>query len=705
MNDINDPAPAREAAGPEPARHSFRKLLATNPNYFGTFPDLAFEAVEPKSLDSAYEELECVSYSPERDRLEATVLVKRSFGYLGGPCTDGSFEHVRFYIDYGGGWEDAGAAAINVHDLPEAEDCNGRSTHPLSYVCGVPHTPRRQWCANPVLPKIRAILSWNFEPPAGQPDWEPTWGNVHDCRAQINPRRFVIADIAHHLPDEILSVVPQIVLEEPPSPNPDPGPLQTMSLDVLATNYRQAQVPVHRFAFPTLQAASAPGADAVALSASAAAAKAADVDLADVLKAVEDTSGNTTFEELECLGLDNGMQSLVATFRVKLSSGYSGPPCSEGSMEHVAFWADWGDECQLEYLGTVPVRVHDYEEIGDGLCYAAILPVDLGALRPPCHKPSLRRVRAVLSWNAAPSTTDPDELPVWGNRIDSHVQIEPGQAYDGTARFTIVGGVAAQKVSLATGLTLSGATLGTSVNPLPDDCPFAGLVVLHGPLDPALAGHQYRIRATNIDSGGSVLLTQPFTAVTSGGMPLVVAPDPVNGWVQWPTWVNNTTGVLGHLAPGGDDRWDFTLELDLAGNVVATARVQMDNTIRNEAELTDTVNAGDLELNTAGACKVPHGPVTGTFVARDRHFLRWSIGVLGGPGGPIPPTPLTVGPPPITQTQQTPFSGTAFSIDFSDPMIAPCGYVVRLTIVDRAIVNSVTIGNHTTTVDRGLCLD
>jgi O-6-methylguanine DNA methyltransferase len=318
MNDINDPAPARDVEGPEPARHSFRKLLATNPNYFGTFPDLPFDAVEPKSLDTAYEELECVSYSPARDRLEATVLVKRPFGYGGGPCTDGSFEHVRFYIDYGSGWEDAGVAAINVHDLPVGEDCRGRSTHPLSYVCGVPHTPRRQWCANPVLPRIRAILSWNFEPPAGQPDWDPPWGNVHDCRAQINPRRFVIADIAHQLPDEILSVVPQIVLEQPPSPDPDPGPLQAMSLDVLAKSYRRAQVPVHRFAFPTLQAASEPGADVVALSASAAAAKAADIDLADVFKAVEDTSGDTTFEELECLGLDNGLQSLVATFRKKV---------------------------------------------------------------------------------------------------------------------------------------------------------------------------------------------------------------------------------------------------------------------------------------------------------------------------------------------------------------------------------------------------
>lgn len=135
--------------------------------------------------------------------------------------------------------------------------------------------------------------------------------------------------------------------------------------------------------------------------------------------------------------------------------------------------------------------------------------------------------------------------------------------------------------------------------------------------------------------------------------------------------------------------------------MVDTARVRMDNTLRNVAAATDVTNAGDLVLQTAGQCKVPNGPVNGTFVARDRHFRSWSISVIGGPGGPIPPTPLTVGIAPWTQT---PFSGTPFTLDFSDPLIVPCGYVVRLTIGDRAIVDSVSLSHHTV-VDRGLCLE
>lgn len=686
----------------EPARHSFRQLLATNPNYFGSFPDQGFEVIDAKSGDVGYEELTCVSYSPSRDRIEATVTVKRSFGYSGGPCTPGSFEHVRFYIDYGAGWEDAGVSAINVHDLPLGVDCHDESTHPLSYVCGVPHTPRRDWCGRPVLPLVRAILSWNLQPPANQPDWPPPWGNVHECRAQISPRRFVFPDIVDKLPKDVLELIPPLVLHEPPHPQPDPGPLLPMSMELLARRYKADKVPAHRFAFPTLMSAAATAAAGlVDLSASSLSAQAAGIDLGDVLKLVEDTTGDITYEELTCLGLDAGLQSLVATFQLKRASGYSGPPCSAGSPEYVAFWADWGNDCRYEYLGTVATTVHDYDELKDGLCYAAILPVDLGALRRHCDEPVLRRVRAVLSWNSPPSTTDPDDVPVWGNRIDRHVQIEPGPRYDGTARFTIVGGVSSQKIDLVSGLTSPGAVLGTSPTPLPDDCPFAGEVELYGPNDPALAGHQYRIRATNVDSGGSQLLTTPFAVTTSGGLPATVTPDPITGWVSWPTFLTNSLGLLGVISPGGDDRWDYTLEFDLAGNVVDTARTRMDNTVKNVALLSDTTNAGDLELNTGGACRVPHGPLNGTFVARDGHFHSWSFAVLGGPGGPIPPIPLSVG---ISAGTQTPFFGTPFTLDFSDPLIAPCGYVVRLTITDRAIVNSVTFGNQTT-VDRGICLE
>ena len=696
------PAPEQAQQELPLTRIRFRRLLASNPNYFGNVPDLGFEPQEVKKGDTTFEEIDCVSYSPTRDRIEATIQVKLPFGYSGGLCTKGSFEHLRFYVDYGSGWEDAGPAGINVHDIPPTKDCAGAPIPPISYVAGVNYTPRRSWCGLPVLPRVRAILSWELPPPANQPDWPPIWGSVHECNMQIAPRRFVLRDVVDELSKELIAKLPPYVLTEPPHPEPDPGPLQAVSLTQLSRVYRKEQIPPHRFAFPALTSVSeASAADVPTLTASALLAKEAGVDLDEVLKfLLEDGKGNTDFEELECLGLDEGLQSLVASFRIKRPSGYSGPPCSAGSTEYVAFWADWDEDCRYEYMGTVPVTVHDYRLPDGGLCYAAILPVDLGKYRRSCEKPLLPRVRAVLSWATPPSTVDPDAVPYWGNRLDRHVQVAPGRPYDGSAHFTIVGGVAADDVDLVSGLTKPGAKLGPSTVPLnPPNRPFAGVVVLHGPLDPALVGHQYRIVGTNVDSGGSTVLTSPFTVVTSSGTATTVTPNPVTGFVPWPTWVNDTTGLLGVHAPGGDDRWDYTLELDTPGATVDLARVQMDNTVRNTIVATDTFNAGDLNLNTLGACRLPRGPLTGTFVAMDRHFESWGFSVLGGPGGPIPPTPVTVG---ISTSTQTPLSGTPFTIDLSK--LQACGYVVRLTITDLAIVNSVTTG-HDTTIDRGVCLE
>ena len=106
----------------EPSRLRFRSLIAANPNHFGTLDNTPlgelFKAVEPKTSDTRYEEIGCVAYSPERDRLEATIVIKQANGYLGGACSAGSTEFVRFFVDFGGGWVDAGVAATPVHDMP-----------------------------------------------------------------------------------------------------------------------------------------------------------------------------------------------------------------------------------------------------------------------------------------------------------------------------------------------------------------------------------------------------------------------------------------------------------------------------------------------------------------------------------------------------------------------------------------------------------
>lgn len=688
-------------------RSQLHSLLAVNPNYFGTLPALDFPVKLKKQADTSFEALTCVSFSPERDRLEATFEIRRTTGYSGGLCSAGSHEHVRFHVSYdeGASWTDAGLASVNVHDIPAGKACDGDPWPPLAYVCGVDHQPRRSWCGVPVLPLVRAILSWEVVPDPGQPDQVPIWGDVHECHVQVRPRRFIFPDLVGQIDENLIAKLPPYLLEELPSPVPDPGPLAPLPLADLVSLYatkrrRAASVPEHRFALPHLAAAKATGAQTLtSYVAPALSAQALKIDLSAVLKALEDTSGNTTYEELECVGLDDNAEQLVGSFRVKRSTGYSGGPCTAGSTEYVAYWADFGDDCAFSYLGTVKVGTHDYEKLPDGgLCYAAPLPVDLGKFRRGCDTPVIGRVRAVLSWGTPPSTTDPDAVPYWGNRLDALVQLRPGDPYDGTARFSIVGGVAAASVDTGSGKTLPGATLAVNGYPLPDDCPFAGVVTLHGPLDPALAGQLYRVRTRNLTAGGALgNLVSAFNVVSWLGVGSWVTPG-VDGWTPWPHWASNTTGKLGHFTPGGDDLWEVQLEVFGLG-VVDVRRVQADNTLRSSIVAGDTLNAADLQLSTLGACRQPRGPLSGTFVARDRHFHSWSISVIGGPGSPIPPTPLTVA---IGTGTQTSMAGQPFTVDLS--ALEPCGYVVRLGVTDRAVLGSASFG-RTAHVDRGVCLE
>jgi hypothetical protein len=79
------------------------------------------------AYNTVFEELTCVGYNPDKKLLEAVIRVKQPTGYSGDECTPGSYEYIRFFVDTGKGFQDAGLMAINVHDIPDAHDCaNGR---------------------------------------------------------------------------------------------------------------------------------------------------------------------------------------------------------------------------------------------------------------------------------------------------------------------------------------------------------------------------------------------------------------------------------------------------------------------------------------------------------------------------------------------------------------------------------------------------
>ena len=412
------PKPARVV---EPARARFRTLLAANPNYFGTAPELDFPVVAPQKFNTTYEQLTCVSYSPRLDRLEATFIVKLPTGYSGALCTPGSYEHVRFYIDYGAGWEDAGLASVNVHDIPVATDCHKDRTHPLAYSCGVDHQPRRDWCGRPALPRVRAILSWSAMPPAGQPDWPAPWGNRLDCNVQILPRRRSFLDLLKVIPKDIvtgLKLPPIEQLELPESPRPDPAPLALVPLAELAEGYKQAQVPEHRFALPHIAKAVAPSADQLQLTSAAVSASSAGISLQNVLDALDKDAGNTTYEKLECLGLEHQANSdrLVATFHLERPAAIRAG-CARRAAPSTSRSGPTGTTTASSSISARPRPRPRLRQAAGRRAVLRRCPA--GRSQPPAasvRAAGPRHVRAVLSWGTPPSITDPDLVPHWGNR-------------------------------------------------------------------------------------------------------------------------------------------------------------------------------------------------------------------------------------------------------------------------------------------------
>src|SRR5262245_1871048 len=104
-------------------RVRFKSHLAKNLNYFGNVPNSQLKSVNKIVADTTFEQLTCVGFNPETNFLEATIAVKLPTGYLGDLCSNGSTEFVRFFVDYGSGWVDAGVTGVMVHDIPTGKDC------------------------------------------------------------------------------------------------------------------------------------------------------------------------------------------------------------------------------------------------------------------------------------------------------------------------------------------------------------------------------------------------------------------------------------------------------------------------------------------------------------------------------------------------------------------------------------------------------
>ncbi len=695
-------------------RSQFRQLIAANPSHFFDVKKAAPKLGGPPSGNTTYEELMCVSYQPSLKLLHATVHVKLANGFMGELCGDGSMEYVQFYIDYGEGvgWEDIGYAAFNTHDIPNFTDCEDGPDKPLSYVVTLPLDPDTNCCNKPVLPKIRAILSWE-SPPTGPTD-PIVWGNGLDRHIQIKPYGFCMNAFLDFMfkdtNEEWIMPTSLKYLEAKKIELPPPPELELKDMLQLYGSPKKGKaaaasmiVEPHRFGFKNMMSALNVGTlNPVLIEQKIAEWGSLNLDWVGAVTELEKTSGNTSYEELDCIGLDPNTDRLVATYRVKRSTGYSGDLCSNGSTEYVAFWADWNDTCNWTYLGTAEVAAYDIDEIpDDDLHYAAELKVDLTDYLESCEDPKIGRVRATLSWNTPPNPANPDAVPYWGNRLDVHVHIKPGAEEEGP-HLSIIGGIGVPYITTnTTGMTVTGARFAISgsfadswLHTRP--CPFGGRIQING--KPQNVGDRYRIMVRTVAGGSEQPVTNKFLVTDHLGF---------NHWIhadadQAFTFLHddqNQFNVLAWWTPEGNELWQVRLQLiNGAGIEVASSpwyRIQMDNT-KPTAEI--TLDSGPCHQFV----KTDPAPVvTGHFVAREPggHFGAFALDTL--PNSVSPPNPSTATP---TTSETAASPGDSWSLDTKT--MVPCGYVVRVRVWDRSIINSLPgLGYHNRSADDvGFCL-
>jgi hypothetical protein len=726
--------PRESAAAVAKERATFKSLVAKNPNYFGNLEKSKFKPVKKIVTDTFFEQATCVGFNPQTNFLEATIAVKRPTGYAGDLCHAGSTEYVRFYLDYGNGWEDQGLTGVQVHDIPNSRDCEGRPDKPLTYVASLRIDPRRDCCTEPVLPRIRAILSWQWMPPANQPNWKPVWGNVLECAIQIAPHPWNIFCLLEEIGDLLgtkLKVPP--LFEEVqfvPIPLPDPPPFELEQLAELYGGGGQAKaarasaktaVEPHRFGVAALHPLLAQGGfDASLLEATTSSFEAIGLSLEQAIAALEKTNADVGYEEIECLGLDETLpERLVASFRIKRPTGYSGDLCQAGSQEYIAFWADWEDTCEWTYLGTVQVNVHDIAQIpAGGLCYSAILPVDLTHHRRSCKEPKIARVRAVLSWAVPPSTTDPDKLEYWGNRLDAHVLISPGDEIPPggvEAKIRNLGGIAIEDIDTGG----NGMTLGfphdvrfahfpgspADGSGLQRECPFGGRIEIEGNFFP---GYWYRVKVRkSSDPPTSFTVLGDSFLLERAWVPGYDTQISVGGFFAYANPLNYFTRILAEWNTGDDGPWEVQLDVATAPNepsIILSSpwyTVLIDNT--GPVGPPAVTPSMDIHIAAGGDCKDFDQGITinGTFVANVDHFGSWSLSTepntVTTPSNPPQPSPFLAG--------TTPTAGHGWTLNTTSPVkMKPCGYVVRLDVSDRTIVNSWPGSHNSGHIEVGFCL-
>lgn len=663
-----------------------------------------------------WEEVTCVGFNPRMVQLEAVVSIKHETGYSGNLCSSGSTEYVRFFVDWGDGtgFQNVGHTSFKVYDISEIPP---GPQHPLKYMVYLPLDEHnfRKCCDKAVIPKVRAVLSWN-QIPSLNPGDIPHFGNRLDANIQIQPKNTLACLIkADHI--EKMPGLPENIDINAPIPTLNPKPVH---LSKLIADYRKADVPDHRLVYdavyPMIKAGKAPSFKSAQMDVSL--IEKLEIDIGKIADILLENKANTSFEEIVCAGLNTASDILGAVIHVKKPLGYGGNLCQTGSKEYVAFWADWDSNGTFDsYLGTASVEVHDIAGIpSDGLYYGVMLPANFSRHLKSCKNPNIIRIRAVLSWSTPPSATDPNDLNYWGNSLDVVVQIRPGKA--GTELMDLiydVGNVPIDDISSTTYLANpSTGVLNTSNCSQPAmDRPFGGMVRIGGRIyntGPPGTVH-YQVQYSPNGTGSWLPVTNsvtfelmhpnPFDPKYPKEIKTEVSSD---GWIPYdedPTAsppILERTSLLAWWNTGAlDGTYDIRLAYSEDYPITPSSVIHysdvvtiiLDNTNYTVSPtpnaVVDTAYNLDLVIDGGDCHSYSKGKTfQGHLRALDKYFWRWILELQ-----PTTHTHGTQASPPCRSYGSLADQGDAngpWSLDTTN--MDKCGYTLILWAYDRTIVNS-----------------
>lgn len=675
-----------------------------------------------------WEQLTCVGFNPIMSQLEAVVSIKQATGYSGNLCSMGSTEYVAFFVDWedGAGYQLVGWTSFKVSDI---SDVPPGPQHPLQYMVYYPLDDKlhRKCCNTAVLPKVRAILAWNQIP--SSPDYLPIFGNRLETTIQIRPSKSILcllkniaikADINKKIVED-QSIKSSLSSMENIDINADLCGFNfpNVKLEEIAQAYKRAGVDDHRTVFSVVYPL-IKGGDALQFVSTIhdkVSIEKADINLSKVINALAVIlpQGNTTYEEVICAGLNTSSDILGAVVHIKKPLGYSGGLCKKGSIEYVAFWADWDNNGTYDnYLGTASIEVHDIDKFPEeGLYYSVMLQANFTDRLKTCKEPNTIRLRAVLSWAVPPSTTDPNDLNYWGNRRDVVVQIRPGVANDGLSDLIYdVGNVPLPSISPVTHLAYPSAVILANCSQL-GDRPFGGSVRIGGRIyntgGPGTVHYQVQYAPHGSGIWLPVATTQTWELMHPNPFdPLypeeVVTMTNADGWFPYmenplatppifertsllAVWQTDTLNGLYDLRLAYTEDYPITptslihysnIVTIVLDNVNYVASTTPNLVVDPTSTLDIVIDGGDCHTYDKGA------QISGHLRALHSYFWLWTLDLQ-------PATHIhgTQASPPCRSYAAIADNGDAnaqWSLDTSN--LDKCGYTLTVWAYDRAIINS-----------------